>query len=67
MRMLSCENQIAFYCVDTGNDTVSIARIINGRQDYMRLLFGEMTLTEEETLEENAEQDLDLTGPKMSF
>ena len=67
LRMLNCENQIAVYCVDTDNDTVSIARIINGRQDYMRLLFGEMTLTEEETLEEDAEQGLDLTDPKMSF
>ena len=63
LRMLSCENQIAFYCVDTDNDTVSIARIINGRQDYIRLLFAEM----EETPAEDAEQDLDLTGPKMSF
>lgn len=63
LRMLSCENQIAFYYVDTGNDTVSVARIINGRQDYIRLLFGEM----EETLEEDAEQDFDLSGPTMSF
>ena len=67
LRMLSCEKQIAFYCVDTDNDTISIARIINGRQDYIRLLFGEMTLTEEETLEEDAEQDFDLTGPTMFF
>lgn len=67
LRMLSCENQIAVYCVDTDNDTVSIARIINGSQDYIRLLFGKMTLTEEETPEEDAEQDFDLTGPKMSF
>lgn len=63
LRMLSCENQIAFYYVDTDNDTVSVARIINGRQDYIRLLFGEM----EEALEEDAKQDFDLSGPTMSF
>ena len=67
LRMLSCENHIAFYDVDTDNDTVSIARIIDGRQDYIRLLFGEMALTEEETPEEDAEQDFGSSGPKMSF
>lgn len=67
LRMLSCENQIAFYYVDTDNDTVSIARIIDGRQDYIRLLFGDMALTEEETPEEDAEQDFGLFGPTMSF
>lgn len=42
LRMLVCENQIVIYRVDTDTDTVSIARIINGRQDYIRILFGDM-------------------------
>jgi len=39
LRMLSCEKHIAFYRVE--GRTVYVARIINGRQDYLRILFGE--------------------------
>ena len=39
LRMLSCEKHIVFYRVEGG--TVYVARVINGRQDYMRILFGE--------------------------
>lgn len=67
LRMLTCKNQIAFYLVDADNDSVSIARIIDGRQDYMRLLFGEMVFAEEQTLEEEPEQTLEPSGPTMSF
>ncbi len=40
LRMLVCKNQIALYHIDSDGDTISIARIINARQDYMRILFG---------------------------
>lgn len=42
LRMLSCENWIAVYRIEPDSDAVSIARIIDGRQDYMRILFGEI-------------------------
>lgn len=41
-RMLPCENWIAAYRVEPDSAVVSIARIIDGRQDYMRILFGEL-------------------------
>lgn len=67
LRMLTCKTQIAFYLVDADNDTVSIARIIDGRQDYMRLLFGEMAFAEEQKPEENLSSELEQSGPTMSF
>lgn len=42
LRMLSCENWIAVYRIEPDSDVVSIARIMDGRQDYMRILFGEI-------------------------
>lgn len=42
LRMLSCENWIAVYRIEPDSDVVSIARIIDGRQDYMRILFGKI-------------------------
>ena len=42
LRMLACENWIAVYRIEPDSDVVSIARIIDGRQDYMRILFGDM-------------------------
>lgn len=42
LRMLPCENWIAVYRVEPDSDVVSVARIIDGRQDYMRILFGDM-------------------------
>ena len=38
LRFLVCGNYIAIYRID--GKTVSIARAFNGRQDYLRILFG---------------------------
>ncbi len=38
LRFLVCGVYIVIYRVD--GDTVSVARVFNGRQDYLRLLFG---------------------------
>ena len=38
LRYLICEKHIAFYRID--GDVISVARIIYGRQDYLRILFG---------------------------
>ena len=38
LRYLICEKHIAFYRID--GDVISVARIIDGRQDYLRILFG---------------------------
>ena len=37
-RMLLCGKQIALYKIE--NETVFVARIIDARQDYLRVLFG---------------------------
>lgn len=37
LRYLICEKHIAFYRID--GDAISVARIIDGRQDYLRILF----------------------------
>ena len=39
LRMLLCGKQIALYKIE--NETVFVARIIDARQDYLRVLFGE--------------------------
>lgn len=44
LRMLVCENYIALYRIDA--DTVSIARIISAKQDYMRVLFHQDTIAQ---------------------
>ena len=41
LRMLVVENYIALYRIET--ETVSVGRIINARQDYIRILLGEVT------------------------
>ena len=41
LRMLVVESYIALYRIET--ETVSVGRIINARQDYIRILFGEVT------------------------
>jgi len=64
LRMLVCENQIAIYRIDTDTDTVSIARIINSRQDYMRILFGDMT---EQMIEEELKQETPTEDITMAF
>ena len=42
LRILVCENYIALYRIDV--EAVSVARIINAKQDYMRILFRENDL-----------------------
>lgn len=42
LRMLTCENWVAVYRIEDESGMISIARIIDARQDYMRILFGEM-------------------------
>lgn len=39
LRVIVCENYLALYRLEEG--LVSIARIVNGRQDYIVQLFGE--------------------------
>ncbi|MBQ2763731.1 MAG: type II toxin-antitoxin system RelE/ParE family toxin [Firmicutes bacterium] len=39
LRILVCAQYIAIYRVE--NDFISVARIINAKQDYIRILFGE--------------------------
>ncbi len=39
LRVLVCEKYLIFYRVE--EQAVSIARILDGRQDYLQLLFGE--------------------------
>lgn len=70
LRMVVCENWIAVYCVDVDSNTVSVARIIDARQDYMRILFGEMDFapaTQEQESEERPEQESHQLGPTMTF
>ena len=58
LRMLPCENWIAIYRIEPDSDVVSVARIIYGRQDYMRILFGDMDFepaTDESTPKDAAE------------
>lgn len=45
LRMLICENWAAFYRFEVDSSVVSIARIVDMRQDYMHILFGEKYLT----------------------
>ena len=40
LRLLKCGHYIAIYRAE--GKIVSVARIIHGRQDYMRVLFGDM-------------------------
>lgn len=39
LRVLVCEKYLIFYRVE--KQAISIARILDGRQDYLQLLFGE--------------------------
>ena len=41
LRMLVVESYIALYRIET--EVVSVGRIINARQDYIRILFGEVS------------------------
>lgn len=42
LRMLTCENWIALYRVEDKSGMISVARIIDARLDYMRILFGKI-------------------------
>ncbi len=50
LRILVCGKYIAIYRVE-GN-TVSVARIFNARQDYIRILFGEVSLSKDQDTED---------------
>jgi len=56
LRMLTCENWIAVYHIENESGIVSVARIIDARQDYMRILFGgidfESTIEDDELKKE---------------
>lgn len=39
LRYLVCEKHIAFYRIE--GETISVVRILDGRRDYLRILFGE--------------------------
>lgn len=40
LRLLVVEHYVALYRIDT--DTISVGRVLHARQDYLRILFGEM-------------------------
>lgn len=67
LRMLICENWIAVYRIEDESGVVSIARILDARQDYMRILFGEIDFVPviEEGLKEEAEKYH--LGPTMTL
>ena len=68
LRMLPCENWIAVYRIEDEPGMISVARIIDARQDYMRILFGEMDSVpamEENELKEEAEEYQ--SGPVMTL
>lgn len=46
LRMLLCENWIAVYRIEPDSDVISAARILDSRQDYMRILFGQIDVVQ---------------------
>ena len=50
LRMFVCGQYIALYRIDQDVDTVSVARIIHARQDYVRILLGETGSAEQEKM-----------------
>lgn len=42
LRMLICESWVAVYRIEDESGMISVARIMDARQDYMCVLFGEM-------------------------
>lgn len=42
LRMLTCESWVAVYRIEDESDMISVARIMDARQDYMCILFGEL-------------------------
>lgn len=68
LRMLTCENWIAVYHIEDESGTVSVARIMDARQDYVRILFGEMGLAPamaDDALKEETEEYS--SGPVMTL
>lgn len=68
LRILVCENWIAVYRIEDESGTISVARIVDARQDYMHILFGKMDLVpavEEKELEEESENHQ--SGPAMTL
>lgn len=63
LRMLTCENWVAAYRIEDESGMISVARIMDARQDYMRILFGEMDSVL--TIEENGDKDYQ-PGPAMT-
>lgn len=55
LRMLTCESWVAVYRIEDESGMISVARIMDARQDYMRILFGEMDSVP--TIEENGDED----------
>ena len=69
LRMLICEKWIAVYRIEGSSDMVSVSRVIDGRQDYMRILFGEMDFAPEvvESELEEKEAEEQQAGPVMTM
>ena len=63
LRMLICESWVAVYRIEDESGMISVARIMDARQDYMRILFGEMDSVP--TIEENGDKDHQ-PGPAMT-
>lgn len=55
LRMLTCENWAAVYRIEDESSMISVARIMDARQDYMRILFSEVDSVS--TIEENGDKD----------
>lgn len=68
LRMLICEKWIAVYRIEGSSDMVSVSRVIDGRQDYMRILFGEADLAPAmaESGSEEEEAGEQQAGPVMT-
>lgn len=63
LRMLICESWVAVYRIEDESGMISVARIMDARQDYMRILFGEVEPVP--TIEENEDKDYQ-SGPAMT-
>lgn len=43
LRMLVCEKWVVVYRIEAGQGVISVARVLDARQDYMRILFHEVS------------------------
>lgn len=64
LRMLTCENWVAVYRIENESGMISVARIMDARQDYMRMLFDEMDFVPVIEKEESEEHQ---SGPAMTM